>query len=140
MKLSTMVVSKAALIAILTQSASSFTPSTFVPRTPLARHTHTHTHTHTPTSTPTSSTQIKLQEGFADQCFFTPEGFGFSSSAERIIDQAKRGNGGFYKAQGDARVIDVMAGITEGEEDVALVYDGDELLGIFTEKDYIKVS
>lgn len=42
--------------------------------------------------------------------------------------------------KGDDRVIDVMADITEGEEDVALVYDGSTLLGIFTESDYINVS
>ena len=37
-------------------------------------------------------------------------------------------------------MIDVMAGITNGQEDVALVYDNAELLGIFTEFDYISVS
>ena len=42
-------------------------------------------------------------------------------------------------AKGNDRIIDVMSGITEGDQDVALVYDGSELLGIFTETDYIEV-
>lgn len=47
---------------------------------------------------------------------------------------------GYVAVKGDDRVIDVMADITEGEEDVALVYDGSTLLGIFTETDYINFS
>jgi hypothetical protein len=72
-------------------------------------------------------------------CLLTPEGYGFSSTMERVLTKAKRGSG-FYTATKDARVIDVMGGITEGQLDAALVYDQNELLGIFTESDYIKVS
>ena len=39
-----------------------------------------------------------------------------------------------------ARWVEVMAAITEGLVDVALVFDKDDLLGIFTESDYIRVS
>ncbi len=78
---------------------------------------------------------------YSGECLLTPEGYGFSSPAERIIENSKRGeNGGYYKAKASDRVIDVMSAITEGEEDAALVYDGSELLGIFTESDYVKVS
>lgn len=81
------------------------------------------------------------QSSLSDQCLLTPEGYGFSSTAERIIQQAKRGESmGYVAVKGDDRVIDVMADITEGEEDVALVYDGNSLLGIFTESDYINFS
>ncbi len=70
----------------------------------------------------------------------TPEGYGFSATAERIITNAKRGNNGFYKAKSTDKVIDIMGGITSGTEDVALIYEDSELLGIFTESDYINVS
>jgi hypothetical protein len=81
------------------------------------------------------------QEVFATSSLLTPEGYGFSSSVERILKKSKR-NGGYYKAQGSDRVIDVMAGIANQDgADIALVFgDGDgDLLGIFTETDYIKV-
>jgi CBS domain-containing protein len=53
---------------------------------------------------------------------------------------ANRQNG-FYKAMASDIVTDVMEGITEGQVDVALVFDdsSSKLLGIFTETDYIKV-
>ena len=76
-----------------------------------------------------------------DECIITPEGFGFSAPAGRILKQAGR-RGGFYKASGKELVIDVMEAITSGEgSDVALVYDdNDKILGLFTESDYIRVS
>ena len=79
---------------------------------------------------------------FNSECLLTPDGFGFSSSAGRILDKAGRGQG-YHRADATDRVIDVMAGIADGDgTDVALVFEdgGDELLGIFTETDYIKVS
>jgi hypothetical protein len=74
------------------------------------------------------------------ECVITPEGFGFSSSTSRIMKVANRQNG-FYKAMASDIVTDVMEGITEGQVDVALVFDdsSSKLLGIFTETDYIKV-
>ena len=71
----------------------------------------------------------------------TPEGFGFSSPAGRVLTEANR-NGGFYKAKASDLVTDVMEGITNGKMDAALVFDDTDnakLLGIFTETDYIKV-
>lgn len=68
----------------------------------------------------------------------TPEGFGFSTPATRILKEADRDKG-FFRAEASTPVIDVIAAITEGTKDVSLVYDGDNLLGIFTETDYIKV-
>ncbi len=75
----------------------------------------------------------------------TPEGYGFSSPAERILKLAKRDNG-YYRAKGSDSVVDVMEGIErEGKFDVALVFDENDdgkerLLGIFTDADYIRVS
>lgn len=81
------------------------------------------------------------EEFFPDSCLLTPEGYGFSSPAERILRKSGRGKG-YYRANGSDRVIDVMAGITEGEVDAALVFDEktEDILGIFTESDYIKFS
>jgi hypothetical protein len=139
MKISSAVAAQTALLAIC---ASAFAPTTFVPHAP-ARHLSS---LRSYSSSSTSKTTTRLHqstnyEDIGDQCLLTPEGYGFSSTAERIVQQAKRGeNGGYVTVKSDARVIDVMAGITNGQEDVALVYDNSELLGIFTEFDYISVS
>jgi Na+/H+ antiporter NhaD/arsenite permease-like protein/CBS domain-containing protein len=138
MRLSAAVASQAALLAILTQSSSAFAPASFVPHSPVR-------HLPSARSQPSSvvvDTKLNANEVIdVDQCLLTPEGYGFSSDAERIIKQAKRGeNGGYVAVKGDDRVIDVMASITDGDEDVALVYDKTELLGIFTESDYINFS
>ena len=75
----------------------------------------------------------------AQTTIITPEGYGFSSPASRILEAAGR-NGGYYKASATDIVTDVMDGITSGKVDAALVFDdSDRLLGIFTETDYIKV-
>lgn len=70
----------------------------------------------------------------------TPEGYGFSAPARRILSESGRSDG-YYKAYGKELVIDVMEAITQGVgPDVALIYDDqDQLKGIFTESDYIKV-
>ena len=127
-------VSQAALLATLVHSTSAFAPARFVPHTPV-QHQHVSFR-----SSQSSSVQLN-QSSFSDQCLLTPEGYGFSSTAERIIEKSSKGDTtGFVTVKADTRVIDVMTEITEGDEDVALVYDGTELLGIFTESDYIDVS
>lgn len=76
------------------------------------------------------------------ECRLTPEGYGFSSPASRILKKARRGRG-YYRASATDRVVDVIAAITApgGILDVSLVYgEDDKLLGLFTETDYIKVS
>jgi hypothetical protein len=143
MKISSAVAAQTALLAILTHSASAFAPTTFVPHAP-ARHLSS-LRSYSSSSTSKTTTRLHQSTNYedvgSDQCLLTPEGYGFSSTAERIVQQAKRGeNGGYVTVKSDARVIDVMAGITNGQEDVALVYDNAELLGIFTEFDYISVS
>ena len=88
-----------------------------------------------------AATETGEQEMFATSSLLTPEGYGFSSSVERILKTSQR-NSGYYKAQGSDRVIDVMGGIANQEgADIALVFGDDDgdLLGIFTEADYIKV-
>ena len=85
------------------------------------------------------ATTAPNEEFFGETCLLTPEGYGFSSPAERILKEANRGSG-YYSAKSNAPVIDVMGGITEGTADAALVFDGTTLLGIFTESDYIDVS
>jgi Na+/H+ antiporter NhaD/arsenite permease-like protein len=74
-----------------------------------------------------------------DECIITPEGYGFSCPTSRILKESGRGQG-FYKASASESVIDVMEAITSGTSDVALVFQGDELLGLFTEADYIKFA
>lgn len=79
-----------------------------------------------------------------DSCRLTPEGFGFSTPASRILKLAGR-KGGYYRAAAGESVLDVIAAITDGTFDVALVYQKDterdnDLLGIFTETDYIRVG
>lgn len=69
----------------------------------------------------------------------TPEGFGFSSPVNRILDVASR-SGGYYSAKTSNIVTDVMDEITGGSADVALVFEENgKLAGIFTETDYIEV-
>jgi len=135
-------VSQATLLATLTQGAIAFAPARFVPHAPV-QHQHASFRS-------TQNSCVKLNDAtlgddesclLTDQCLLTPEGYGFSSSAERIIETSKKGdNSGFVAVDANTRVIDVMGEITEGDEDVALVYDGSKLLGIFTESDYIRVS
>ena len=86
-------------------------------------------------------TETGEQEMFATSSLLTPEGYGFSSSVERILKTSKR-NDGYYRAQGSDRVIDVMGGIANQDgADIALVFNDEngDLLGIFTETEYIKV-
>lgn len=71
----------------------------------------------------------------------TPEGYGFSTPASRVLSESSR-NGGFYRANVQESVIDVMGKISDGSHDVALVFDDETqtLLGLFTETDYIRFS
>eukprot|EP00549_Striatella_unipunctata_P010692 CAMPEP_0118688334 /NCGR_PEP_ID=MMETSP0800-20121206/8863_1 /TAXON_ID=210618 ORGANISM="Striatella unipunctata, Strain CCMP2910" /NCGR_SAMPLE_ID=MMETSP0800 /ASSEMBLY_ACC=CAM_ASM_000638 /LENGTH=748 /DNA_ID=CAMNT_0006585583 /DNA_START=96 /DNA_END=2344 /DNA_ORIENTATION=- len=81
-------------------------------------------------------------ELFEEACLLTPEGYGFSSSMDRVLRKAGRENG-FYRASSASSVLDVMESITSGPYDVALVFDSDKpslFLGIFTEYDYVKFS
>lgn len=127
---------------VLLSQVNAFVPSSFL--TQPQQYVSTVPSLHSSTSFqrkthPTQETSSRLYSGLEGTCLLTPEGYGFSSSMERVLAKAKRGSG-FYTAMKDARVIDVMGGITEGQLDAALVYDQNELLGIFTESDYIKVS
>lgn len=83
---------------------------------------------------PWRSTASPLME---DSSLITPEGYGFSTPVLRILKESERG---YHKADASDTVIDVMQAITAGDYDVALVYDGKELVGLFTESDYIRVS
>lgn len=84
------------------------------------------------------STGSELIVGGGDECLFTPEGYGFSSSADRILKQSE--SNGYYRAAKDDTVADVVEKITTAKPDVALVYDDETLVGIFTERDFIKFS
>ncbi|KAL3789916.1 hypothetical protein HJC23_010601 [Cyclotella cryptica] len=98
----------------------------------------------------------------------SPEGYGFSASMDRVWKRA--GGMGYYRAKethslsahsslscdytnmrvslistimkASESVIDVMEGIvSDVNADVALVFDdSDKLLGLFTDKDYIKIA
>jgi hypothetical protein len=71
----------------------------------------------------------------------TPEGTGFTSSTARVLQQAGR-SPGYYRALNTDRIIDVIEAITTTDRDVALVFDAttDQVVGLFTESDYIKVG
>lgn len=140
-------------VFILTSTATTaFSPSygsrsssfTTLPRTSSST-----PHRNLTPSTPTSlrilsediaESGISGNELFSAECLLTPEGYGFSSSAERILEQSKRGASGYFKAAEDDKVVDIMEGITEGDVDIALIYGDDSLMGIFTETDYVNFS
>jgi hypothetical protein len=87
------------------------------------------------------ATSLNVDSSISLESSITPEGFGFSTPASRILDRAGRNNG-YYKAKGSDIVTDVMEGITSGKADVAVVFDENDsskVSGIFTETDYIKV-
>ena len=77
----------------------------------------------------------------SDECMITPDGYGFSASASRILAESARGDG-YYRASSTETVLDVMAKVSDGVHDVALVFDegNNTLLGLFTESDYIFFS
>lgn len=78
---------------------------------------------------------------YDDQCIITPEGFGFSTTAGRLLSE--QDDNGFYRAKASDTVIDVMEALSSkpSRSDVALVYDNnDQFVGIFTEKDYVNFS
>ena len=125
-----------AILLASIQGISAFAPASFVPHA-TGRNQLTYRAAPSVSSSCTSLNQASI----GDQCLLTPEGFGFTSSAERILKETHKGESSGYAAvNGNDSVIDVMQSITSGEDDVALVYDGTDLLGIFTESDYINVS
>ncbi|KAL3772582.1 hypothetical protein ACHAWO_003637 [Cyclotella atomus] len=130
----------------LAQTASAFAPPTLkciTPRTSSFIH-----HGSRPTTT-TSTTKLHNAEQSIQEDDLTalstnptlnllPAGYGFSASMERVLKDAA---GGYYKAKMDESVIDVMEGITaDVNADVALVFEGEELMGLFTDSDYIKIA
>lgn len=76
-----------------------------------------------------------------DECFITPDGYGFSTPASRILSE--QGGPGFVSVVASDPIVNVMDQITSSAADVALVYEDDQktkLLGLFTETDYIRFS
>lgn len=92
----------------------------------------------------------------------TPEGYGFSTRMERILKESKR-QPGYYRAKVSDSIVDIVDAITNSNDpyDVALIFDdaaaidtnkneindnnnnksnGDKLVGLFTESDYIRFS
>ena len=120
-----------ALLAIATLSASFVPTSLFLPPNSSANR-------RAPRVLVQSSSDAIDAYAYSGECLLTPEGYGFSSPAERILASSTKEKG-FYAVNGNNRIIDVMSGISEGDQDVALVFEGSEVLGIFTETDYIEV-
>ena len=120
----------------ISPSSSFRFPSSFIGRAQSRNVVHQNTKASSP-----SSSRLNL----AEECLLTPEGFGFSSPAERILKQTAEGTGnGFIRAKKSDKVIDVIDLISDAENpDVSLIFDDDDeekFLGIFTEKDYVDVS
>ena len=130
----------AATTALVLTPVQSFAPSSFIASPHQSNTKNAIVSTFKSSQSSSASNTALSSVGISGECLLTPEGYGFSATAERILTNAKRGNNGFYKASGSDKVIDVMGGITNGSEDVALIYEKGELLGIFTETDYINVS
>lgn len=128
-----------AISSLLITPAKSFAPSSFL-SSPHSSITKNHKYTIEPQPKTSTSLCSSIGTGLSGKVVLTPEGYGFSSSTDRVLSQAKRGNNGYYKANSNDKVIDVMGGMTNGPEDVALVYQNGNLQGIFTETDYIEVS
>lgn len=80
---------------------------------------------------------------FNKDTMLTPEGYGFTAPAKRIVTESSRAGAGYYRASSSQNVLEVVHEITKGDDyDVALIFDEetDKILGLFTESDYIKVS
>ena len=76
------------------------------------------------------------------EAMITPEGYGFTAPAKRIVQESKRPGSGYYRASSSENVLSVVQKITsEHELDAALVFDDEtnKIVGLFTETDYIKV-
>jgi Na+/H+ antiporter NhaD/arsenite permease-like protein len=90
---------------------------------------------------------------------WTADGYGMFATAQRILNESSlrknvnntnddsNNNKGYYRASRQDTVTDVMANILEGPYDVALVFEDEEndtqqrqLIGLFTETDYIQYS
>jgi hypothetical protein len=137
----------AAALALAHTSVSAFAPPTLKSITPrtssfILRGPTTTTNTHHTTQLHNAEQSIQEEDLTALSINPTlnllPAGYGFSASMERVLKDAA---GGYYKARMDESVIDVMEGITaDVNADVALVFEGEELKGLFTDSDYIKVS
>mmetsp|Transcript_39190 Transcript_39190/g.81340 ORF Transcript_39190/g.81340 Transcript_39190/m.81340 type:complete len:734 (-) Transcript_39190:17-2218(-) len=90
---------------------------------------------------PSLTARQAATKGFfaSEESLITPQGFGFSAPASRILSEAA---GSYHKASVSDGVIEVTEAITgAAASDVALVFDeNDQLAGLFTESDYIKFS
>ena len=117
-----------ALVALYAGNSAGFVPQTRIHRAGTRT-----------TAGRSATTSLHAEALLGDECLITPEGYGFSATTARILKEAERGMG-YCRAKGDDRVIDVMESITNGQHDVALVFDDNKLLGLFTESDYIRVS
>jgi Na+/H+ antiporter NhaD/arsenite permease-like protein len=76
------------------------------------------------------------------ETMITPEGYGFTAPAKRILSAANRKGSGYYRASSTENIMSVINAITTGDDfDAALVFDTetDKIVGLFTESDYIKV-
>jgi hypothetical protein len=77
------------------------------------------------------------------ETMITPEGYGFTAPAKRILSEANRKGSGYYRASSTENIMSVINAITNGDDfDAALVFDEEtkKIVGLFTESDYIKVS
>ncbi|CAB9522574.1 Sodium/proton antiporter 1 [Seminavis robusta] len=77
------------------------------------------------------------------ETMITPEGYGFTAPAKRILSQ--KSGPGYYRASSTEDIMSVIQVISDGEQgcsDVALVFDDEtgKIVGLFTEADFIKFS
>lgn len=126
-----------ALLTLVVELGHAFAPINLVPRSP------------NPSTMGKQHNVLRLSETegtnliLNPSSMLTPDGFGFSAPMTRVLQESNR-QPGYIKMKASAAVLDVMEAITNSQAkyDVALVFDDvtDNLLGIFTESDYIRFS
>ena len=127
----------AAAVALTSTACSAFAPTSQLRTTPTSsRHTITTLHNN---AEQVIEDDLLTALSSNPTLNLLPPGSGFSASVERVLSDTSS-KGSYYKAHVDESVIDVMEGITADlNADVALVFEGEELRGLFTDSDYIKV-
>jgi CBS domain-containing protein len=124
---------------------SGFAPSGIVTNRPLSSKNSHHARITPPLSSVASEGEVTDADIVAlstnPTLNLTPEGYGFSSPISRVMQNSGTGTSGYYRAKSSESVVDVMENI--GKTEVALVFsdeDDKELMGIFTDYDFIRLS
>lgn len=119
-------------LALLPASHAFAPASPQIHRSPLA---------HVPLGPKSAMSMARAGLLLPEEEMITPQGYGFSAPASRILQESGKKTG-YHKANSEDGVLKVTEAITgDAEQDVALVFtDSDMLVGLFTEADFVTVS